>query len=632
MSEIRSLVKLFKVYENEEENLYSPEDYALSRGIWISENAPAEAHSAAIDYFGVDGEQWNKTFNVNWENIAEAPDYELIARQIMHYISVTFVDMGFLNNSEIYIPTKTLEVPELTRDFKITIIHGVSRQEIQEHIKNLIFSGIALSQETIQDLVELRDYFNFPIEDIPNKELRVIMYQQLGYIPRNVDEFLRYIIYIATGSALKVQNDYIFKELKYCREAQELLLKYPYNLKYLAEGFYRNKRLFLSMKTSKTANIINRIRKLAKKYHSSFEQPATASILSNYHSLIEKDTLRFNLDKLTVFKELQLLNGIMTHYLAKPLDYTIDKIRNGKIHIREITTTRADYDKLRNISNYIRNHLFNRLTPSLYGKTVYIPENINYKVPSTEKNFIGNFPVGTSIILPCKDDIVFGIYWENNDYRVDLDLSLMNDKQQFSWNTDWRLKNDILFSGDVTDASKGATELFRVSNNLKEFNFIINVTGYQYTGSVPFKFVVAKGSKKSFNKNYMIDPNDIIAQFDFRLTPDARTFNIGRLCKNADGLTITFNNYNFGKDRSIYYNKEIEIITDFSNRAAKCQLNLKELLIKSGAKVVNAPSVIVTKRIKDEYGFETAVRMQVPVDYNLSLENITKDTLISLLK
>ena len=45
------------------------------------------------------------------------------------------------------------------------------------------------------------------------------------------------------------------------------------------------------------------------------------------------------------------------------------------------------------------------MKPNVKGKTIYIPEYIDYTLPATEKQFIGYFPCGTFITI--SNDMVF---------------------------------------------------------------------------------------------------------------------------------------------------------------------------------------------------------------------------------
>ena len=115
------------------------------------------------------------------------------------------------------------------------------------------------------------------------------------------------------------------------------------------------------------------------------------------------------------------------------------------------------------------------------GKRIYIPNNIQYTLPATEKQFTDNLPSGSWVSVP--KDIIFGIHWEDvNNNRIDLDLSLINcEHGKIGWDCSYRTDTgDVLFSGDMTDApgDNGASELFYIQRQ-KAGSYILLVNYYE---------------------------------------------------------------------------------------------------------------------------------------------------------
>ena len=106
--------------------------------------------------------------------------------------------------------------------------------------------------------------------------------------------------------------------------------------------------------------------------------------------------------------------------------------------------------------------------------------------------------------------MIFGIHWDNIDsHRIDLDLSIISTDGKIGWDSAYR--NDdrsILFSGDITDAHKGATELFYIKKQEKAIlEVFVNYYNFDDSIEVPLKILVAKEQTNRLKKNYMINPN-----------------------------------------------------------------------------------------------------------------------------
>lgn len=95
---------------------------------------------------------------------------------------------------------------------------------------------------------------------------------------------------------------------------------------------------------------------------------------------------------------------------------------------------------------------------------------------------MGNIPESSQIVLPRDTDLIVAIKWYNLDdlnedthytRRVDLDLHCITPNKQYGWNTSYRSNTrDILYSGDMTNASGGAVEAFLIRKDCTE-RFII---------------------------------------------------------------------------------------------------------------------------------------------------------------
>lgn len=661
----KEVLRLFKSYLGEKsESLW--ED-GLKYGLLIPDTADKEIVDEAIKQYGKDGKKWNETFHKDFEIVKNAPIEDLIAQQIIHYITTYgFESLGLYDSDLVYIPNEKLEIPGLDKDSGVEFItiKPITENELTEKLMVLLTSGIALSEQTIKDIMVLSDYIDKDrFDEISNREIKTALYDKYNIMPRNPEEFLRFLIFKTTGNTLKIQDDNTINSIKDCDKkiAFRMLKSYidntPNGYSKLSSIFLRNKNLFLAFKNkddNKEINtIINKLRKLAIKNHKPLKKNIL-DCLTDENVDINLTSLQEELNNITIFREIRIINGIL--YRLKGTENIVYKIRNGKSYVKKLNDPKTKYtERLGYLYKIIYNHLKNRISLKVKDKIIYIPDNITYAAPTSEKQFNGNIPEGSYLEIPRGEDLVYGVHWTNilngvnqessyygempsrgSEERVDLDLKQMNKSEIFGWDASYRSKSgNILFSGDVTDAPNpnGATELFYVDKNYGYGAFLITLN--MFTGNsqdVPFEFVIAKGDGTDIRKNYVINPNNILEKIDMIIKKSERQMVVGFI---SIGETIKFYFNDFSAGASVRTSRQDDITLgafDYLQAYSKVQLKLNDLLKDSGAKIINEPTykkLIVTI---DEEGNEVSQEeKEVSADIDLSTSAITKETLIDLL-
>ncbi len=658
-----SVLKLFKGYIGEKSDSIRKD--ALRYGLLIPESATDEVCNQAIELYGKDGKTWNETFHKSWGKVANASIEQLVYEQIIHYMTTYgFEELGIFSHESVYLPHERLSIPDLKEDVELISIHAYRKEEVAEKLMTLLKSGIALSADTIAciiDLAELIDLKRF--EEIKNREVRVALCDALQIVPKDPDEFLRYVIYKASGRTLKIQDpETIFSLKNHSRkELLDLFRRYlnedeEASLKALASIFYRNKRLFLAMKTAeeKPANsleavlnrikntveekaqiremnhLVNKIRKLATKYH----RPIPLNRLDRLTSpatQISDEELKDAMDHITPFREIRILNGLS--YALRNEEAIVYRIRNGK----SFATTRkqlegTDRKTIEDRYQMIRNHLIERLRPSLSGKKICLNEGFLYKAPTSEKQFVGDFPCGSSFEMECSFDLIFGIHWTNIDPktaaqegRVDLDLHMQNLNTSYGWNSAYRNVEDrVIFSGDMTDAPlpDGASELFYIGKDV-DSSFMFTINNYTYNGEkIPFEVVFAKGkagiTQEELEEDHMVDPNDILLQIPMNMPAFDNMMRLGFVYVFDDRVKVVFDSFSSGKmivsdNEDPVFRNTFQYLTAYQKTA----LSLKELLEECGASIIEVPI--------DEEG-----PSEREADFDLRLRSLNKETIIKL--
>lgn len=661
----KEVLRLFKSYLGEKsESLW--ED-GLKYGLLIPDTADKEIVDEAIKQYGKDGKKWNETFHKDFEIVKNAPIEDLIAQQIIHYITTYgFESLGLYDSDLVYIPNEKLEIPGLDKDSGVEFItiKPITENELTEKLMVLLTSGIALSEQTIKDIMVLSDYIDKDrFDEISNREIKTALYDKYNIMPRNPEEFLRFLIFKTTRNTLKIQDDNTINSIKDCdkKMAFRMLKSYidntPNGYSKLSSIFLRNKNLFLAFKNkdgNKEINtIINKLRKLAIKNHKPLKKNIL-DCLTDENADINLTSLQEELNNITIFREIRIINGIL--YRLKGTENIVYKIRNGKSYFKKLNDPKTKYiERLEYLYKAIYNHLKNRVSLKVKDKIIYIPDNITYAALTSEKQFNGNIPEGSYLEIPRGEDLVYGVHWTNilngtnressyygempkrcSEERVDLDLKQMNKSEIFGWDASYRSKSgNILFSGDVTDAPNpnGATELFYVDKNYGYGAFLITLN--MFTGNsqdVPFEFVIAKGDGTNVRKNYVINPNNILEKIDMTIKKSERQMVVGFI---SIGETIKFYFNDFSAGASVRTSRQDDITLgafDYLQAYSKVQLKLNDLLKDSGAKIINEPTYKKLVVTVDEEGNEVSQEeKEVPVDIDLSTSAITKETLIDLL-
>lgn len=663
----KETLRLFKGYLGEKTNNIN--EKALKYGLLIPDSANDEIVDIAIDMYGKDGKKWNQTFHKDFEIVKNAQIEDLIAQQMIHYITTYgFESLGMYDNDLVYIPREKLEIPELDlENIEFITIKPLTSDELTEKLMTLVTSGIALSEQTVEDVKVLSDFIDKNrFDEVSNREIKTYLYDKYNIMPKNPDDFLRYMLFKLTGNTLKIQSVDMIYQVRRSDKNKALKMLESYltddnSYKKLSSIFLRNKQLFLALKVKKEDveyygakvkinKIINKLRKLSVYNH----KPLPKNILDNLTNKdisVNYDDLVKELDKITIFREMRILNGIRYRLFGN--DNIVYRIRNGKSYVSTLPGKTFEYiSRLEVLNNFIMSHLISRLSDKVKGKTIYIPENVIYSVPTSEKQFFGDIPEGSYIEVPRNDNIVYGVHWKNikdgkpirrfygeeilpqGEERVDLDLKQMNKSDVFGWDASYRSsKSDILFSGDITNAQlpDGATELFYVGQNVGNVAFLVTLNMFTNNSQdVPFEFVIANATHRPENvSRYALDPNNILYKMDAIIKNMERQKTLG-LITISDTIRFYFNEFSLGNSVATSRRDDITMgAFDYLNTYGKTQLKLNELLKDGGAIIVNEPT-IKTKVIKNVNGNEVSEIIDTPVDLDLSLESITKDTIIDL--
>lgn len=589
-----------------------------------------EVFRIADEMYGVNADVMTNTFYKSFKTVTEKTLLELFVDQVIHYLG-TYGRESIGLPPLTLIPMQELEVPEVDLStVKVTVIRIVDEGTIVNLVNDTLLNTKMPSKRIVEAMKELISFADMDLNDIRSFELATMAFDHFGVVPRNGRMVLRYLIYKLTGETLVIKNQRLVRMIKesdfrYGPTAHDILA--AANPVELASIFLRYKPLFLAMKTHlDCAPIINRLRRMADTYH----RPLDANTIQNY--------VRFAIEgKRTALKEIRksmdtrdmikVMNAMLVRLHTVDGDPAVFNVRNGRSYCVEAThksLTRKQHAALDLELNNLYAELANTLRKTIGGKSFYIPENIVYALPQSEKQFVGNIPWG-SCVKTGHDAVTVGVSWfnqgRNGEERVDLDLHCFTPTQHYGWNSAYTNGGaEVIYSGDMTNAPlpNGAAEAFWIAGVDEPVIFTLNA--YCAPDEMPFKLYFSDTKVKTYDdwarrdsKPYTMNPNELVmSPIPLKFHSGERGCSLGFL-DHGQFFFYSGNLSNSAVPKGNYA-KFLEAIMN----QQMLHLNLHDVLIASGAKVYFSQ--------KD---YDAAVEDgEVVVD--LSPEALTADTLLNI--
>jgi hypothetical protein len=479
MNLIKSTIDLFNAIPKEKALEYGatqvPSKELIEYGIFVdSEVISKNVKNMLIDL----SLQINKSFYSSWNQIKFKDRNEIFIDQTYHYITV------WLKNNEqsekrspkdlVLVPNKTF-LNQAPLAFKIIKI--LPLKEIKNKAKQLLYSNIALKEETIKNIFNIISYTEIKINEIKNRDSKILVLSKLRIIPKDPVDLLKCIIYDITGNLNFVKNKALYFDIKNkITQNSKTLFWIKNNEALLAQIFNRFKYVFLTLKSDKNLiPYINKIGHLSKTYHVpqiKLEPSNGFQIVKHYQNLINN---------------------------KQPRSFVV---RNGKIW--------CERNRLNDIEKY------KSKVEKMFKNYTSIKESPFTKIafPLSEKNFSGNYPMRSEFF---HNNLIIGIFWKNNSKRVDLDLSCIDlEGVKIGWDSDFykdrnkdRNEDVVIFSGDIIDAPNGANEYLFFKNKIPK---LVQVNYFNFDSNLQeaeFDIIIAYANDENMNK--LISSENIIA-------------------------------------------------------------------------------------------------------------------------
>lgn len=604
----------------------------------------------------------NNTFYKSYSDVSEASDLKLFLDKILHYLTTYgFENLGIYDESTVYIPNKEIGLEISSEPIYFTKIKTYSINEVKLKVINMLNSGIALKHETINLLINIIKDLNIiadiNIDDIKNKEAKCIISYELGLIPDNGDDILRTLVHIALENASLIRSVRVFRDIQLTLYANPNRFIDCYNyikklnkestIKTISETFLRNKQLWLAFKfhddtfNSDQVDVgivkfinkfINKLRKQAIHNHKSVK---IAYNLSNVKYEIIASAIDNNYKKLTknetIYSKIKAYNYIISLLNADNEDFNYKnyRIRNGKTYSTEKQNKKViNVDLYKSLSIKLYNDISNMIKQKIGNNKIYIPKNIVYVAPVSEKKFVDGIPELSYIKI--ENSLNIGVHWENivsnkQEINTDLDLKLVGIDSMFGWDAEYREKNDILFTGDLTVAPikrGGATEAFLISNNKSAKLLMLN--NYTNRCDVDYKLMIEDVNMSEEIKTKFIDcKSGVYKEQDDKERFKANTiFDLNKtLTLNSKIGYCAFSQKNIGvyKDNKFYFT---------GSQIGQGATTIRKDYIDTYLKAIQneAENHLSINELLKDYLVEDKKDAQI----DLSLDNITSDTFINL--
>ncbi|WP_100514066.1 hypothetical protein [Mycobacteroides abscessus] len=591
--------------------------FVLAPDITATYSNLGEVTGQIINLYGRGAAELNATFHKSFATVRDADSRMLALQQVMHYLSTYGAQLfNVYSDDFIYIPAEQLDLPAIKEPLPLVVIRAMTADELKAALTTVLGSGIALSAQTVKDAAEVAVFTGFTADDIAqvrNKEARTLLYRELGLVPTNPEEFLRFLVHHATGSTLLIKNDATIAALteRDNTDLAPLFDRYAKTagLPALASVFNRFKPLFLALRSTEVLRPkINELRRLARTHH----KPLAPDLLNNVTAMLKNNQLPAEAELASALNAANVFRKIRLAYALKfrttDAESILYRIRNGRSMATSFTfpNKRAAAAIYEQVSAAIATDI----APNVAGKTVFIPEGLHYGLPATEKQFTGTIPSGSYVELD--GDMVVGVHWNNvNDAWIDLDLSIANADGKIGWDGTYRSgRHDLQFSGDITSAPPpyGATEAFRIGEG-DQGTWLMHLNYYNYHNDVPVPFKIVVAHNDSITANYTVDPNKLVAHSNSII--DVRHKTLGLLTADENSRRFYFAETGFAGGRTARHDERAEhalrYLVDFYSNT----IDLAQILSAAGATITTA---------------------RTESDIDLSPEAVDKSTFLNLLQ
>lgn len=422
---------------------------ALEYGIFIKDLKPItdDQLNLLIDVYGLTELQLKSSFYKTWQEHDDRGEVGRFVDQMLHYIG-TYCFGVCLEPNDV----------ELTEDDRVMkhfiTIEVLEKKEIVNKLTNLFESGIALESQDIDAAIAAFIDYRLTNVNLKNKEMMIRLARDYGVMPKDASYVIRIMYDIATNGAQYIKSRRALRAVEFAlkhgdsryygfeqfeQKRRELLRQVSsvlvnavatYGVDELGKTFRQHKATWLVFRKymdKYDRSLINQIKRASEKNH-------IKGHTETYATMDEKAFTKF-VKNATIYQLVTIVNYF--NRLETETDYELYRVRNGLPFVKDVSNRKVADCSMRRA--FVESEMCERYATKFADQKWYLPKGLDVKMPTSMKNFVGEYPMYTSYEVDGNNQqLQFGIAWagDHPHQHVDIDLHAVSaNGNHIGWNS-----------------------------------------------------------------------------------------------------------------------------------------------------------------------------------------------------
>lgn len=465
---------------------------ALEYGVFIKDLKPItdEQLRLLIDVYGLTELQLKSSFYKTWQEHDDRGEVGRFVDQMLHYIG-TYCFGVCLEPNDV----------ELTEDDRVMkhfiAIEVLEKKEIVNKLTNLFESGIALESQDIDAAIAAFIDYGLTNVNLKNKEMMIRLARDYAIMPKDASYVIRIMYDIATNGAQYIKSRRALRAVEFAlkqgdsryygferfeQKRRELLRQVSsvlvnavatYGIDELGKTFRQHKATWLVFRKymdKYDRSLINKIKRASEKNH-------IKGHTETYATMDEKAFTKF-VKNATIYQLVTIINYF--NRLETETDYELYRVRNGLPFVKDVSNRKVADCSMRRA--FVENEMRERYATKFADQKWYLPKGLDVKMPTSMKNFVGEYPMYTSYEVDGDNQqLQFGIAWagDHPHQHVDIDLHAVSaNGNHIGWNS--RHASGMTHSGDMisVNAFGLAAEYVKINRQIADDVILLNMSVY----------------------------------------------------------------------------------------------------------------------------------------------------------
>ena len=443
-----------------------------------------------IDVYGLTELQLKSSFYKTWQEHDDRGEVGRFVDQMLHYIG-TYCFGVCLEPNDV----------ELTEDDRVMkhfiTIEVLEKKEIVNKLTNLFESGIALESQDIDAAIAAFIDYSLTNVNLKNKEMMIRLARDYGVMPKDASYVIRIMYDIATDGAQYIKSRRALRAVEFAlkqgdsryygferfeQKRKELLRQLSnvlvsavaqYGVEELGKTFRQHKATWLVFRKymdKYDRSLINKIKRASEKNH-------IKGHTETYATMDEKAFTKF-VKNTTIYQLVTIINYF--NRLETETDYELYRVRNGLPFVKDVSNRKVADCSMRRA--FVENEMRERYTAKFADQKWYLPKGLDVKMPTSMKNFVGEYPMYTSYEVDGNNQqLQFGIAWvgDHPHQHVDIDLHAVSATgNHIGWNS--RHTSGMTHSGDMVSVNAFglAAEYVKINRQVADDVILLNMSVY----------------------------------------------------------------------------------------------------------------------------------------------------------